>query len=106
MINKTHKFKDNEVLLRRLNNFHGWECSVGVNWIHIGMDGTISGTCGQLPYSKQQNFNLYSNDFVTTFVPKIIPTICTKTSCLCSIETNMPKKKLSSTTKVIPIYAN
>jgi hypothetical protein len=70
------------------------------------MDGTISGTCGQLLYGNLQNFNLYSSDFVNTFSPNIVPAICTKTSCVCSIETNMPKKQISSTTRVIPIYAN
>ena len=104
--NKTHKFKDNEVLLKRLNNFHGWECSVGVNWIHVGMDGTISGTCGQLLYGNSQNFNLYSDTFMKDFAPNIVPAICTKTSCVCSIETNMPKKQISSANRVIPIYAD
>lgn len=102
---KKHRFEDNEILLKRLNNFYGWECSVGVNWINVSMSGEISGTCNQLLFGNDFSYNLYDSDFVEKFTPDIKPAICTKTQCLCSIETVMPKKKIANKT-VIPIYEN
>ena len=96
------KMKDNGLLLHRLNNFYGWECSLGVNWIHITFDGTISGTCGQLLYNQQESFNIRDPLFTEKFKPVIQPVTCKQFSCTCMAETNMPKMKLSSA-KVIPI---
>ena len=100
---KKHKFQDNEILLKKMNNFYGWECSVGVNWINVSMKGEISGTCGQPLYGNSTNFNLYDPDFDKKFAPDIFPAICSRTACVCNIETVMPKKKTISQ-KVIPIY--
>lgn len=101
---KKHRFQDNEILLKKMNNFYGWECSVGVNWINISMDGTISGTCSQHLYGNNFNYNLYDIDFDKKFNPFISPAICKKTSCVCTIETVMPKKKVSNQ-KFIPIFS-
>lgn len=91
---KKIKLKDNEVLLKRLNNFYGWECSLGVNWVNISDIGTISGTCGQILYNENNNYNLYDNDFENKFQPVIRPVICSKKQCVCPIETVMPKRRL------------
>lgn len=101
---KKHKMSDIEILLRRLNNFYGWSCSVGVNWIHISMKGEISGTCGQLLYGEQENFNIFDENFVTKFNPIIQNSVCTKTQCICPPETVMPKFLLETNKKFIPIH--
>jgi len=102
---KSHKFSDARILLERLNNFYGWECTVGVNWINIDMSGRISGTCGQRLYGKIEHFNLYDAAFTEQFNPLIIPSVCEQRSCVCSIETVMPKRLVNnSNQKVIPIF--
>ena len=84
--------KDNTILLERLNNFKGWHCSVGVNWIHVAHDGTISGTCGQTLYGEEENYNLRDADFIKKFKPVIREAVCGQSSCNCLFETNMPKR--------------
>ena len=91
------RMKDNGLLLNRLNNFYGWECSLGVNWIHVAFDGSITGTCGQTLYKQKNIYNLRDENFVKDFNPNIQTTICKQLSCNCMAETNMPKK-------IIPIY--
>lgn len=105
-LGKTYKFKDNEVVLKKLNYFTGWSCSVGVNWVHIANNGTISGTCNQLLYGEQKYYNLYSASFEQDFNPKIVNSVCSQIGCWCNIETVMPKHKLELTKKIIPIYAD
>jgi organic radical activating enzyme len=101
-----YKLQDNEILLKRLNNFYGWECSLGVNWVHISSSGVITGTCNQFLYGTDYHFNLYNPNFNEEFKPNIVPTICKKSACVCNIETVMPKKKPTNIKRVIPIYAN
>jgi MoaA/NifB/PqqE/SkfB family radical SAM enzyme len=104
--NKTHKIKDHEIVLDRLNNFKGWECNVGIDWIAITIDGNVSGICGNPLYGKSEILNILDPAFTNKFHPTIKPGICEINSCWCSFETNMPKKKLNSSNKIIPIYAN
>ena len=104
-LGKKYKFEDNEILLKKLNNFYGWECSVGVNWINVSMTGKLSGTCNQLLWREQEHYNLYSSDFIEKFQPVIQPSICTQTQCLCNIETVMPKN-YKGNKRMIPIYAS
>jgi MoaA/NifB/PqqE/SkfB family radical SAM enzyme len=103
--NKTHKVKDQDIVLNRLNNFFGWECNVGVDWIAVKANGTVSGICGNGLFSNVEKFNIFNEDFVEKFQPTITPTICQTTSCWCMFEANMPKRKITEN-KVIPIYAN
>jgi organic radical activating enzyme len=103
---KKYKFKDNEILLKKLNQFNGWECSVGVHWLNISMTGVISGTCNQKIYGQSYHYNLYDPQFTEKFHPTIKPSICEQVTCVCSIETVMPKQLLEKTRTVIPIYAN
>jgi MoaA/NifB/PqqE/SkfB family radical SAM enzyme len=105
--NKTHKFGDHELVLRRLNNFQGWECDAGVEWVAIKMDGSLAAICSNNLYDSDEQYNLFDPEFVNKFTPTIKPTICHKDACWCMFETNMPKRKINATVKkVIPIYAN
>lgn len=101
--NKKHRLEDNEVLLRRLNNFYGWSCSVGVNWLNINNMGIIAGTCNQKLYGESEYYNLYDPDFPKKFNPKLQYAVCEQTSCVCSVETVMHKFKNASTKKFIPL---
>jgi hypothetical protein len=92
---KKHKFPDNGILLNKLNNFKGWNCSVGVNWLHVSFDGRLSCGAGQNLFGENKSYNLYFSDFVETFSPTIQETICEQNECLCTIETVMPKKLVS-----------
>jgi organic radical activating enzyme len=102
----TEKVSDNHIVLHRLNNFKGWECNVGVDFLSIRLDGSIKGTCGNLLYNQAQVYNIKDLDFDKKFSPTISSVVCDITSCRCSVDANMPKKKINSTSKVIPIYAN
>jgi MoaA/NifB/PqqE/SkfB family radical SAM enzyme len=103
---KKSKIADHIIVLERLNNFKGWECDVGVDWINIKADGTISGICGNSLYDQSAIYNIYDNCFNETFQPTITPTVCRTDCCWCTFETNMPKRKLdtSNVTKIIPIH--
>jgi len=105
---KTQSVKDNHIILQRINNFKNWECSLGVDWLAIKINGDISGTCGNLLYKKENTYNLYDVDFSKKFKPEITKTICTQTGCWCGFEANMAKRKIKNNDnkKVIPIYAN
>lgn len=92
--NKSHSFKDNEILLKRLNNFKSWECDVGVDWIAVKADGHVSGICGNGLYGEEKIYNIYDEDFKLKFSPKITSTICKQECCWCGFETNMPKRKI------------
>lgn len=106
--NKVHKVSDEKIILDRMNNFKGWECSVGVNWIAIKLDGTVSAICSNGLYANGETFNIFQPDFIEKFNPHIQPTICKTDACWCMFETNMPKRKITQTPnqKIIPIYAN
>ena len=95
---KKHKLADTEIALQRLNQFKGWHCSLGVDWMHINRSGTFSGSCGQSIFTPSLNF--YSPTFADEFSPLSQYVICTKDSCWCGSEVNMKKYK------TIPIYKN
>jgi MoaA/NifB/PqqE/SkfB family radical SAM enzyme len=99
---KTYKVDDHALLTDRLNNFRGWECNVGVDWLNIKPDGTISGICGNKLYDQSAVYNIFDKNFTETFQPTITTTVC-QTDCWCTFEINMPKRKLTNTTKIIPI---
>lgn len=97
---KKHSLKDNAILLKRLNNFKDWNCNVGVDWISIKADGTVSGICGNGLYKEGLTYNILKTDFKEKFNPEIKTTICKQSSCWCMFEANMSKRK------IIPIYEN
>lgn len=105
---KTRRIEDHIIIHQRLNNFKGWECSLGVHWISVKFDGTVAGICTNGLYENGDTFNIFQEDFIEKFSPKITSAICTQDGCWCGFETNMPKKKLNNNTsrRVIPIYEN
>jgi organic radical activating enzyme len=98
---KKHKLVDNEITLKRLNQFKGWRCSVGVDFIHINRSGVFA--C----LSKQSFFppgiNFYSDNFTNEFSPVLEYVVCNKDNCWDHGESNMKKYKTSDS-KIIPIY--
>lgn len=104
---KTHRVSDEKIVLERMNNFKGWECNLGVDWIAVKMDGTISGICGNGLFANVEKFNIYTDNFTELFKPNIVPTICQQSNCWCMFEANSNKRQLDvANKKVIPIYAN
>lgn len=95
-VGKKHFFEDHEIIFNRINNFFGWKCSAGVNWINISKSGDISATCGQMLYNKNIVYNLYDPEFTKKFYPRISSTICSKLSCMCLMESVMPKEKIQN----------
>jgi MoaA/NifB/PqqE/SkfB family radical SAM enzyme len=103
--NKRHKVSDEEVVISRLNNFKGWQCDLGVEWIAIKMDGSVAGICGNGLFADKATYNVLDEDFAEQFQPVIEPTVCEQNECWCMFEANMPKRKIDNNTKkTIPIY--
>ena len=98
--NKKHKMHDHQITMERLNNFKGWECNLGTDWLNVKFDGTVAGICGNKLFSSNDRFNIFDLDFMEKFQPDIKPSTCEQEACWCNFEVNMPKKK------VIPIYVN
>jgi len=90
-LNKTYKVQDNKISVNKMNNFQGWKCSIGVNWIHVSADGKMACTRGQQLFGEKEYYNLYDANFIDKFKPVIKSTICQQTDCVCSFETTMPK---------------
>jgi hypothetical protein len=97
---KKHKVHDQQLTIERLNNFKGWECNLGIDWINIKFDGSISGICGNGLYKNDEKFNIFDKKFAEEFQPKISHSICQQPACWCTFETTMSKRK------IIPIYEN
>ena len=85
----------NYFALDNLNHFMGWECSLGKNWVFINRNGELSGTCGQKIYGLPFSYNINNPSFARTFKPRIVPIICRTSTCLCSGEAALPKRKIS-----------
>lgn len=105
---KTTKVSDSYIILNRLNEFYGWECNLGVDWLAIKIDGTVTGTCSNPLYKEAVTYNIYDKDFRSKFTPTIGPSLCVQTKCWCGFDASMPKRKIDFTTKhkVIPIHVN
>jgi len=93
---KEHLFNYKELLLNKMNKFKGWECDVGVDWISIQANGTISGICGNKLYNDNVSYNIFDEDLIKKFNPIIQPTICELEWCWCIMETNLPKRKVNN----------
>lgn len=81
---------DSWIMLNDLNHFRGWTCNLGVDFLEIYQDGTISGNCRQRVYGVD-HFNLYDQEFIKRFSPEIKPIICQKDTCECSSEVAIKK---------------
>lgn len=102
--NKSKSVSENYILVNKLNEFAGWECNLGVDWICINGVGDIAGFCPNKLYNEQTTYNIYSENFIEEFQPVIAPVTCEQASCVCVFDTNMPKKRINTNTKrIIPI---
>jgi len=88
------KLQSNEAMLNDWNHFKGWSCNIGVDRLFINVDGTVSGTCGQLLYGEKYHYNLYDINFKENFCPEIKSVICNQANCLCVTEVNLTKEKV------------
>jgi hypothetical protein len=91
----------NDLLSNRINDFKGWECNVGVDWISIHADGTVSGICRNGLYKEGKTYNIFNNNFKIEFNPVITPSTCVTNRCWCIFEVNMPKKKVITIKSVL-----
>jgi organic radical activating enzyme len=80
--------------LNKYNNFQGWECSIGIEWVYINRDGELTGTCNNKLYGKDFYYNIKDENFIEKFSPNIIPVICKQNCCLCNGEVTLSKVKL------------
>lgn len=83
-----------------LNNFLGWNCSIGFDRIYINWTGIISGTCNVKLFGLNENYNILSPTFVDDYSPEFKLTTCTFTGCWCMPETHLTKHR------VIPILSS
>ncbi len=88
------KLQSNEIILNDWNHFKGWNCNIGVDRLFINVDGSISGTCGQLLFGEKYHYNLYDINFKENFRPEIKSVICRQVDCLCVTEVNLTKEKV------------
>jgi len=77
---------DNYLIANKLNNFKGWKCNLGVDFIKIFPDGRITGNCQQALFG-----NLYTPNFIDSYKPIIKPLTCNRDLCVCSEETVIEK---------------
>lgn len=89
--NVEREVPENYFTLNNLNKFFGWTCNLGVDYVNIGLDGTLSGNCKQRIYNEKTYYNLYDIDFVEKFNPIIEPIKCMKTTCECTHEITIKK---------------
>lgn len=93
--NKKYRLQDQQILNDRLNNFNGWKCQLGIDWISIKTNGEITGACRNKLYNDSTiSYNIYDADFIEKFHPSLVSTICDQSSCWCGFESEMPKKKV------------
>jgi organic radical activating enzyme len=90
------------------NNFKGWSCNIGLDVLFISSNGDVTGSCGQRIYNLNYSHNILKQDFVDTFDPEPIPTICGLDKCTCQPETHISKfdlgtKNVSKTSTAVPI---
>lgn len=94
--NKKIKTKNEHYfIVNVLNNFKGWQCNLGINFMFIDRYGNLSGTCKQKLFGLDHYYNINDKEFENKFSPEnIIPVICEQTLCLCSGETALIKRKI------------
>jgi molybdenum cofactor biosynthesis enzyme MoaA len=74
--------------------FTGWQCNLGVEFIKIYGDGTITGNCHQHLYGLDYDYNLYDPNFVEKFKPEIKSVTCQQSLCGCNRETIIRKYRV------------
>ena len=93
MNRKKQKVGRNWISLSGNNHFKGWKCNLGIELVAISKDGTITGTCNNKVYNSNRRYNLYDEDFVKTFNPKLVPTTCEQEGCWAQPEMRVSKWK-------------
>jgi len=78
----------------QLNYFNGWECNLGIDFVKIYSDGTISSNCREQLYRNTFDYNLYDTDFTVQFNPKIQTVMCSKQICQCNEEMVLTKSMI------------
>lgn len=99
--------KNNEIILKKINNFYGWDCNLGIDSLFIDKDGNLTGACGNNLYDLDFRYNIRSENFIENFSPMLQSTTCTKISCWCQPESNLNKKikgQSSSSSEVYPLH--
>lgn len=89
---RTVDVKNNEIILKKINNFYGWDCNLGIDSLFIGKDGNLTGACGNNLYDLDFQYNIRDDDFLEKFTPRLRSTTCTKLGCWCQPESNLTKK--------------
>jgi molybdenum cofactor biosynthesis enzyme MoaA len=106
--NEKKQVPDNYLRLQDKNRFKNWKCNLGLDHLHIDMNGDISGACGQFLFGQHFYYNLYEENFYLDFNPILGPVSCTKDVCICGFEINISKiidfTNVDSK-KIIPIHA-
>lgn len=85
---------ENYPTMYSLNKFLDWECTLGVNYLFVDFAGNLTGTCNQLLFDKQDYFSINDVDFINKFNPILKPVVCQQTSCWCSPEVVLNKKRI------------
>lgn len=81
----------NTYINRDSNDFFGWKCHIGLESIYIHWTGDIQGACGQILFEETNSYNILDRDFIEKFHPRLIPSQCSKSKCICSPETHITK---------------
>ena len=87
----TKKVKPNWIMVNQMNYFKGWSCNIGLDYLLIEKDGTITGPCYSKLFNLDYFFNLYQPDFETLFQPNFEKTVCNIEVCPCQPATNLKK---------------
>ena len=82
---------DSWFAINNANRFKWWNCNLGVDFLTIHKDGTLTGNCRQVLWGRNTHFNLYDDNFTQEFHPKIKPVICYQEICTCSSEVVIKK---------------
>ena len=84
------------IISKKLNNFYGWECNLGVDRVNVQRDGTLQGACGELKIYGNNYFKIHDVDFVEKFTASVIkPIRCSMITCSCKSEVRITKRKLN-----------
>jgi len=82
-------------VLNMMNQFNGWSCNLGVNYLFIDRKGSLTGACKQKLYGLDHYYNINDLNFSEIFSPTITSIVCEQQFCMCPGETALTKKRIS-----------
>jgi hypothetical protein len=82
-------------VLNMMNQFNGWSCNLGVNYLFIDRKGSLTGACKQKLYGLDHYYNINDLNFSEIFSPIITSIVCEQQFCMCPGETALTKKRIS-----------